>query len=270
MHGTDCIFLLRKRACDPCFFYLFAREMTEEMVEKAKADYLLTRGKRLVPKAVLFDMDGVLYDSMRFHAKAWKEVADRYHLAASEKDFYMYEGRTGASTIDILFQHTFGRNATEEERERIYKEKTERFRQLNDGEAMPGAADVLEKAKMSGLKCLVVTGSGQKSLIDKLERTYPGCFSPEMTVTAFDVKRGKPDPEPYLMGLAKARVEPNEAIVVENAPLGVRAGVAAGIFTIAVNTGPLSDDTLKAEGADLLFPSMQALAAAWDMVVGAG
>ena len=89
-------------------------------------------------------------------------------------------------------------------------------------------------------------------------------------MTAFDVKRGKPDPEPYLMGLAKAGVEPNEAIVVENAPLGVRAGVAAGIFTIAVNTGPLSDDTLKAEGADLLFPSMQALAAAWDMVVGAG
>ena len=75
-------------------------------------------------------------------------------------------------------------------------------------------------------------------------------------VTAFDVKYGKPNPEPYLMGLQKAGVKPNEAIVVENAPLGVRAGVAAGIFTVALNTGPLPDEALTSEGANLLFPSM--------------
>lgn len=60
-------------------------------------------------------------------------------------------------------------------------------------------------------------------------------------MTAFDVKLGKPHPEPYLMGLEKAGVKSHEAFVVENAPMGVRAGVAAGIFTIAVNTGPLDD-----------------------------
>ena len=179
----------------------------------------------------------------------------------------MYEGRTGESTIDILYQQTFGRNATEEERNRIYEEKAKRFQQMNDGEAMSGAADVLEKVKNSGLKRLVVTGSGQKSLIGKLEHTYPGCFSPEMMVTAFDVKRGKPDPEPYLMALEKAGVEANEAIVVENAPLGVRAGVAAGIFTIAVNTGSLDDEVLLVEGANLLFPTMSSLAANWEAIV---
>lgn len=241
--------------------------MRKEIIEKAKSNYQLRSGKELMPKAVLFDMDGVLYDSMRFHAKAWKEVADRYHLLASEKEFYMYEGRTGESTIDILYQQTFGRNATEEERNRIYEEKAKRFQQMNDGEAMSGAADVLEKVKNSGLKRLVVTGSGQKSLIGKLEHTYSGCFSPEMMVTAFDVKRGKPDPEPYLMALEKAGVEANEAIVVENAPLGVRAGVAAGIFTIAVNTGPLDDEVLLVEGANLLFPTMSSLAANWEAIV---
>lgn len=241
--------------------------MRKEIIEKAKSNYQLRSGKELMPKAVLFDMDGVLYDSMRFHAKAWKEVADRYHLLASEKEFYMYEGRTGESTIDILYQQTFGRNATEEERNRIYEEKAKLFQQMNDGEAMSGAADVLEKVKNSGLKRLVVTGSGQKSLIGKLEHTYPDCFSPEMMVTAFDVKRGKPDPEPYLMALEKAGVEANEAIVVENAPLGVRAGVAAGIFTIAVNTGPLDDEALLAEGANLLFPTMSSLAANWEAIV---
>ena len=222
-------------------------------IDEAIKTYLAKTNQRIFrPKAVLFDMDGVLY--------AWKEVADKYHLKAEESDFYLYEGRTGASTLDILYQKTFGRNATEEEIHRLYEEKSALFRAYNDGEAMPGAAEVLAKVKAAGLQRIVVTGSGQRSLIDKLEHTYPGIFEREKMVTAFDVKYGKPHPEPYLIGLQKAGVEANEAIVVENAPLGVQAGVAAGIFTIGVNTGPLADRVLREAGANLLFPSMGVLA----------
>ena len=71
------------------------------------------------------------------------------------------------------------------------------------------------------------------------------------------------------MALKKAGISPNEALVIENAPLGVRAAVAAGIFTIAVNTGPLPESALLDEGANLLFPSMQALAEGWEGVVDA-
>ena len=85
-------------------------------------------------------------------------------------------------------------------------------------------------------------------------------------VTALDVKYGKPNPEPYLMGLKKAGIEANEAVVVENAPLGVKAGVAAGIFTIAVNTGPLPNSALLDEGANLLFSSMQELSDNWNVL----
>ena len=81
-------------------------------------------------------------------------------------------------------------------------------------------------------------------------------------VTGKDVRRGKPDPEPYLMGLKKAGVSAAEAFVVENAPMGVRAAVAAGIFTIAVNTGLLPDSALADEGAHLVFDSMQELSEA--------
>ena len=83
-------------------------------------------------------------------------------------------------------------------------------------------------------------------------------------VTAYDVKYGKPHPEPYLMGLQKAGVKADEAIVIENAPIGVEAGVAAGIFTIAVNTGPLDAQVLLDAGANVLFPSMQALYDNWE------
>ena len=79
-------------------------------------------------------------------------------------------------------------------------------------------------------------------------------------MTALDVTNGKPDPEPYLKGLAIAGIQPQEAIVIENAPLGVRAGKAAGIFTVAVTTGPVPREAFEKEGADIIFPSMPAFA----------
>lgn len=238
--------------------------------QQAISHYLQKQGQSsLSPKAVLFDMDGVLYDSMRFHTRAWYETATHHHLISTPEIFYLYEGRTGDSTINELYQKTFHRDATEEEKRSIYEEKATLFNRYNDGKAMQGASDVLKAVKASGLQTLIVTGSGQHSLINKLDQTYPGYFKREKMVTAFDVKFGKPYPEPYLMGLQKAGVQANEAFVVENAPLGVQAGVAAGIFTIAVNTGPLDDQVLWDAGADLLYPSMTALAEDWENLIRA-
>ena len=240
------------------------------MIQEAITRYLQKQKQTaLSPKAVLFDMDGVLYDSMRFHARSWYETATSHQLISTPEIFYLYEGRTGESTINELYQKTFHRDATDEEKKSINEEKATLFNKYNDGKAMQGAAEVLQAAKASNLQTLVVTGSGQHSLINKLEHTYPGCFQRDKMVTAFDVKYGKPHPEPYLMGLKKAGVQANEAFVVENAPMGVQAGVAAGIFTIAVNTGPLDDRVLLDAGADLLYPSMTALAEDWKNIMNA-
>ena len=117
------------------------------------------------------------------------------------------------------------------------------------------------------LEPFLVTGSGQRTLIDKLNHSFPNVFKKENMVTAFDVKKGKPDPEPYLMALKKGNLNPNQAIVVENAPMGVRSAKAAGIFTIAVNTGILKDEELWEEGADLVYPSMKALRNELDIII---
>ncbi len=212
------------------------------------------------PKAVLFDMDGVLFNSMPNHANSWAKVCTEFGLFMTPEEAYMHEGRTGASTINILTQRHWGRNATEEEIAHIYEEKCRAFNACPEAGKMTGADDVLARVKALGLTIVVVTGSGQKSLLSRLESGYPGYFAPERVVSSKDVAHGKPSPEPYLMGLEKAGVKANEAIVVENAPLGVRAGVAAGIFTVAVNTGPLPDSALLDEGANYLLPSMAALA----------
>lgn len=235
------------------------------MFEQAIQNYLKEKGhSKINLKAVLFDMDGVLFDSMKNHAKAWNKAMSMYGMNLSEEEAYMHEGRTGASTINIVCMRERGCNADEEEIKKIYQTKSDIFNTLPKAEPMPGAYTLLRNIKESGLQPVLVTGSGQLSLIDNLNHHFPGIFQKEFMVTAFDVKYGKPNPEPYLMGLKKAGIAPNEAVVVENAPLGVKAGVAAGIFTIAVNTGPLPDSALLDEGANLLLGSMQELSEKWD------
>ncbi|GHS99903.1 beta-phosphoglucomutase [Bacteroidia bacterium] len=213
-------------------------------------------------KAVLFDMDGVLYDSMPGHVQAWYDTMSSVGVMSLIEEYYLHEGRTGHATINILFNQTFGRNATPEEIKTLYEKKTKRFVELEHPEAqpMPGAWEVLQKVKDLGLQRIIVTGSGQKSLFDKIDKHYPGFFDKKLMVTAYDVKYGKPHPEPYLMGLQKGNLLSGEAIIIENAPLGIESGRAAGIYTVAVNTGPLPDKVLWDAGANAMYPSMKALA----------
>ena len=214
----------------------------------------------LTARAVLFDMDGVLFDSMPNHAYAWSHAMTQFGLEMTAYEAYLHEGRTGNGTIDILTQRYWGRDATEEEIERIYAAKSEVFNTLPEPKPMPGAFEALSAAKELGCKIVLVTGSAQVSLLERLEEHYPGFFCQELMVTGFDVKHGKPHPEPYLMGLQKAGVSAEEAIVVENAPLGVESAHKAGIFTIAANTGPLEDHLLKDAGADIVLPGMMEVA----------
>lgn len=210
--------------------------------------------------AALFDMDGVLFDSMPAHCHSWVQAAHEVGLQMSEEDVYWFEGQTGSYTIKLLYQRTLGRDASPEETKWLYERKTQLFNEYNSGKTLPGVELVL--AELSDVERLVVTGSSQASLLGRLDEAFPKVFSEDLMVTGKDVRRGKPDPEPYLMGLEKAGVSAAEAFVVENAPMGVRAAVAAGIFTIAVNTGLLPDSALADEGAHLVFDSMQELSEA--------
>lgn len=208
-------------------------------------------------KAALVDMDGVLYDSMPFHARSWHKLFTDLGVTTSNPDeYYLYEGMKGSDTIGMILQRELHRATTEEERNEIYSRKAELFRHCGDAPPMPGADMMLQGLRKHGLDTILVTGSAQGSLLDGLDRDYPGFFPKDKRVTALDVKNGKPHPEPYLKGLEKAGVSAGEAIVVENAPLGVRSAKAAGCFTIAVTTGPVPRKAFEDEGADLIFPDM--------------
>lgn len=219
--------------------------------------------------AVLFDMDGVLYDSMPNHSKAWTQAMADFGMNMTVQDVYMNEGATGRATVARISMNCRGCETTEEEERMIYDHKAELFRSMPVAPVMPGALEVMRKVKAAGLKILIVTGSGQKNLIERVQQDFKGFITRDRMVTSFDVKRGKPFPDPYLKGLEIAGVDASRAVVVENAPLGVHAAVAAGIDTIAVNTGPLDDEVLLAEKPATLFSSMQALSDALDEMLPA-
>jgi HAD superfamily hydrolase (TIGR01509 family) len=216
------------------------------------------------PKAVFFDMDGVLFDSMKNHASSWVRAMQEVGLQFTEKEAYMNEGRTGTSTIDGAFVKKLGRNATEKEKQTIYGLKSNYFEACGKTEQMPFALELLKKIQAQDLEIYVVTGSGQHSLIDNLDHNFPHLFKKEKMVTAFDVTFGKPNPEPYLMALKKSGVQPWEALVIENAPLGVQSATDAGLFTIGVNTGPLDPKVLSDSGADIVLEDMEGLFQHWD------
>ncbi len=257
---------------------------SENIVRQAAEEYKAKHGyESMHLEAAMFDMDGVLFDSMRNHARSWHETMAHFGMDLPEWEAYMHEGRTGAGTINIVSRRERGHEASEDEIERIYAYKSDLFNKCPKAERMPGAYELLLKVKECGVVPMVVTGSGQKTLLERLNKNFPDIFRQDLMVTAFDVKYGKPNPEPYLMGMEKYRafvkeghegvsaasadmLAPNNFIVVENAPLGVQAGVAAGVFTIAVNTGPLPDSALLGEGANLLFHSMREFCDSWEMV----
>ena len=212
-------------------------------------------------KAALIDMDGVLYDSMPFHASAWHQLFLELGVANSNpEEYYLYEGMTGSDTIGMILKRELNQDTSEEERRQLYSKKATLFRNCGEAKMMPGAAEMLMALKDLGLNTVLVTGSAQSSLLDGIEKDYPGYFPKERRVTALDVEHGKPHPEPYLRGLEKAGVKPEEVIVIENAPLGVRSGKAAGLFTIAVTTGPIPASAFEKEGADMIFPDMTTFA----------
>lgn len=208
-------------------------------------------------KTALFDMDGVLYDSMKNHAIAYRESLTGYGIDMPVNRVYEFEGMKGTEAMRIVAEEQYQRPVSEEEAAEMYEAKCQIYRNMPKAEKIPGVEHLMQTMKAAGMTICVVTGSGQLSLINRLTEDFNGLIDSEHIVSSKDYSNGKPSPDPYLTGLARCNAKAEDTIVVENAPLGVRAGKAAGIFTIAVNTGPLSREIFEEAGADMVFNNMQ-------------
>ena len=212
------------------------------------------------PRAALIDMDGTLLDSMKRHTKAWHRMMTELGVECTRDEFYLYEGMTGAATIDSLIRRAFHRPATEQEKIELYARKTGYFNEYPRVEIVPDADRMVKYLIDHGITRVLVTGSGQPSNLARLDGDFPGGFPHDLRITSHSVRFGKPHPEPYIKAMELAKANPWECITIENAPLGVESGAKAGAFTIAVTTGPIPDSDMWKAGADLVLPSMGELA----------
>lgn len=233
--------------------------MNREEINRAVEAFNARSEKPLTVKAALIDMDGTLLDSMPNHASAWHRMMSEEGFSIPRDEFVLYEGMTGRATIKQIFKRDRGFEPTDAEADELYARKARYFNEMPPVVPIPGAARMLRFFMDNGIRRVLVTGSKQISTLDRLDTDFPGAFPHDLRITARDVKKGKPTPEPYFRGMELGGVNYWESVVIENAPLGVESGHRAGAFVLAAATGPIPLQALTDAGADLAFPSMDAL-----------
>jgi HAD superfamily hydrolase (TIGR01509 family) len=190
-------------------------------------------------RGIIFDMDGVLIDSMPFHAEAMmiaiKEGTDH---EINKKIIFLLEGMPTPDLIKEIFRRE-KIDIDDALVAKISKRKKELFKQIEGSQTIEGSKDLIDDLKTCPCLKAVVSGSSRSEIIDLLDKNIDsGNF--DVIISGDDIKEGKPDPSPFQTALERMKLNPSEAVVVENSPLGIEAANRAGIrYIITLNNTPL-------------------------------
>ena len=180
-------------------------------------------------KAIIFDMDGVLVDSMRFQADAWAKAFQDAGINIVREDIYELEGSNDKRLIKSIFKEA--RKEPEPEHfERLPEKKRDllEFDRIKPFEGIPECLDELKRH----FRLAMVSGSNRNTVGKIVDKFFSGYF--DVVINGSDLERGKPDPDPYLKALEMLGLTKNECMVIENAPLGITAAKRAGLYCVAV------------------------------------
>jgi HAD superfamily hydrolase (TIGR01509 family) len=239
----------------------------KEILYNPQKNLPITSPPCIKPKAVFWDLDGVIYDSLPQYLKAWKDGFNSINVDLPDKYVYEHEGRSGQETIKEIFKEILDRSPSDEEVEKILTRRNQVLFDLGEPPLMKNVKEILERIKNSGLSNWIVTGSSREGIKEQIQEDLKDLIDINNIITGNDVLYGKPHPEPYLMALSRAQISPCEAIVIENAPLGIQSAISSGAFCIALNTGILADDSLNEAGAQIIFPSLNELSKKWTSIL---
>ena len=204
-------------------------------------------------KAIIFDMDGVITDTMGYHFRAWKAVFASQGVDVTHEDIYKREGQKGIDSVreifsekKIVFKASLAR--------KLLKDKEDLFKKIFKRRFIQGSRLFIKSLSRQGYCLGLVTGTSRHEARELLPQDLWDCF--DVTICGCDVQSGKPHPEPYLMALSKLRIKASEGIVIENAPFGIASAKAAGLKCVALETS-LPKRYLKQ--ADVIFSSYKDL-----------
>jgi beta-phosphoglucomutase len=201
-------------------------------------------------KAVLFDFDGVLIDSMPAHIKAWQAVFSEYGVKISEDEIKLREGEK-AGISGRLMARKYNLNLSEEQMKRLLERKRALYAENAPAGMISGAYELLRSLKEKGYKLGLVTGSVWRNLKLVLKPEEIALF--DCIITSEEAVNSKPHPEPYLKASSGLKIAPKECLVIENAPLGIEAAKSAGMKVVAI-TSTLAREKLKS--ADWVVDSL--------------
>jgi beta-phosphoglucomutase len=205
------------------------------------------------PRALLFDMDGVVVDSMGCHAAAWKQVLGEHGLVLADIDIFQREGMSGRQSVEDIFTE-YGVPFPGDEAYLLLEEKKHSLFERNPITLYPLIRDIIAWAAGESIITALVTGSPRRSVEHMIPSDVLALF--DAVITAGDVSRGKPDPEPYVKAMRALQAGEDESLVIENSPMGIRSAKGAGALCYALET------TLPARylaGADRVFRDHAAL-----------
>jgi beta-phosphoglucomutase len=190
-------------------------------------------------------MDGVLVDSGKPHHHSWQVLARRHGIEVSRERFNRTFGRPSRDILRIIW----GDRLADDEIQALDNEKEQIYRDLVTGNVplMPAARELLTDLQDAGYVLAVATSGPRENLELVLREGRLDEFF-TATVNGFDIAHGKPAPDCFLLAAERIRLAPRDCVVVEDAPVGVQAGVAAGMPVIAL-AGTHPADPLTEAGA---------------------
>lgn len=206
-------------------------------------------------RAILFDMDGVIVDSLHYHYLAWDKMFSDRGGKVSEHTVLLHEGRNSREILPILIEETKV-HIPENEWDDFIDKKREYYRSIVELKYFPMVFETIQELKNRGLKTALVTASARKNMEKAIPEDKRKLF--DVILTAENFKKAKPNPDPYLEAQKQLGVEVHECVVVENAPLGIEAAKNAGMICIAIET-TLEREFLK--NADFIINSIEELPA---------
>ncbi|MFQ5807604.1 MAG: HAD family hydrolase [Phycisphaerae bacterium] len=204
---------------------------------------------------VIFDMDGVLVASGPAHAASWRALATKHGIEISDEQFKRSFGQTSRDIIRIIW----GDGVSDEDVRRYDEEKEAIYRALVTGRVplAEGAREMLKVLQQAGYVLAVATSGPRENVELVLRETDLGPLFAAV-VTGFDVKRGKPAPDCFLLAAERAALQPESCVVVEDAPVGVEAALAAGMQPIGF-AGTHPAEKLKRSGATVVVERLSSI-----------
>jgi beta-phosphoglucomutase len=202
-----------------------------------------------LPKAIIFDLDGTLIDSIPAHVRAYQRLAnDEFGIYLEQESILKHFGKKTRDIIKALLP------VYEKDLDALVKKKQSYYREAFDSiKLLPGINKVLDTIKEKGIRCALGTSSSRRN-VDIVIKKFNLEF--DAIITGEDVERGKPSPDTFLTLAQRLNLSPKDCLVIGDAVYDILAAKKAGMKAIGVLTGSTTREEMKTTEADAIFENL--------------